>query len=62
MKGFEERTQYYAAKAYNQQFMKEEEHIRLKEIIFIAITDFIMFEKKLTYYSNHYILDGEDYT
>ncbi len=60
IKGFEKRAQYYAAKAYSQQLLEGEEYDKLKEIIFIAITDFVMLEKKSRYYSNHYILDGED--
>ena len=62
VKGFEKRAQYYAAKAYSQQLGQGETYLNLKEVIFIAITDFVMFEDKLGYYSNHYLLDGESYS
>ena len=62
VKGFEKRAQYYAAKAYSQQLARGENYQQLKEVIFIAITDFVMFEDKLGYYSNHYLLDGESHS
>src|SRR3990167_8117161 len=40
--GFEKRAQYYAAKAYSRQLNEGEEYHNLKEIIFVAITDFVM--------------------
>ena len=57
--GFEKRAQYYAAKAYVNQLNKSEEYRNLKEIIFLAITDFIMFPQKEAYKSDHFILDHQ---
>ena len=56
-KGFEKRAQYYAAKAYSRQLSKGEPYHNLKEIIFLAITDFVMFSDKKDYLSHHVILD-----
>ena len=58
-KGFEKRAQYYAAKAYSRQLNKgaENKYSHLKEIIFIAITDSIIFPNKKEYKSDHIILD-----
>ena len=57
--GFEKRAQYYAAKAYGKQLQQGEDYTNLKEIIFIAITDFLMFPDKVNYYSTHCLLDKE---
>lgn len=58
-KGFEKRAQYYAAKAYSRQLNKgaENKYSHLKEIIFIAITDSVIFPNKKEYKSDHIILD-----
>ena len=40
--GFEKRAQYYAAKAYGNQLNQGEKYEKLKEVIFVAITDFVM--------------------
>ena len=61
-KGFEKRAQYYAAKAYGGQLMEREKYSQLKEIIFIAITDFVMFPDKTQYKSDHVILDKATYS
>lgn len=58
-RGFEKRAQYYAAKAYAQQLQQGEGYEQLKAIIFVAITDFVMFSDKSDYLSNHCILDKE---
>lgn len=58
-KGFEKRAQYFAAKAYISQAKKKGEYHNLKEVIFLAISDFNMFEKKKSYKSDHVILDKE---
>lgn len=49
-KGFEKRAQFYAAKAYSQQILKEDEkhkklavYAKLKGVIFLAIADFTCF-------------------
>jgi predicted transposase/invertase (TIGR01784 family) len=58
-KGFEKRAQYYAAKAYSRQLNKgqENKYYNLKEVIFIAIADCIIFPEKEAYKSDHIILD-----
>ena len=55
--GFEKRAQYYAAKAYSRQLMPADQYEQLKEVIFIAITDYIVFPKKSAFKSDHIILD-----
>jgi predicted transposase/invertase (TIGR01784 family) len=60
--GFEKRAQYYAAKAYGSQLNQGEDYHNLKEIIFIAITDFVMFPDKPDYKSDHVILDKKHFT
>lgn len=60
--GFEKRAQYYAAKAYGSQLNEGEDYHNLKEIIFIAITNFIMFPDKPDYKSDHVILDKKHLT
>lgn len=60
-KGFEKRAQYYASKAYIAQSNVGGEYHDLKEIIFLAIADFIMFPKKNGYKSEHIILDKESH-
>jgi predicted transposase/invertase (TIGR01784 family) len=47
-KGFEKRAQFYAAKVYAGQMRSGEDYDNLKEIIFLAIVDFVMFPKKKT--------------
>ena len=60
-KGFEKRAQYYASKAYISQMHVGGEYYDLKEIIFLAISDFTMFPKKKNFKSDHVILDKESY-
>lgn len=60
-KGFEKRAQYYAAKAYNSQLYVKGKYHTLKEVIFLAISDFVMFPKKKDYKSDHVILDKKSY-
>ena len=64
-KGFEKRAQYYAAKAYSRQLNqgKEEDgqYQNLKEVIFIAIADCVIFKDKDGYKSDHVILDKNSY-
>jgi predicted transposase/invertase (TIGR01784 family) len=63
--GFEKRAQYYAAKAYSRELNKGKEegarYIDLKAVIFIAISDNIIFKDKIFYKSDHIILDKESY-
>ncbi|RDD34704.1 Transposase [Wolbachia endosymbiont of Cylisticus convexus] len=58
-KGFEKRAQYYAAKAYSRQADKGDQYHDLKEIIFIAIADCILFPDKYEYKSKHTIRDED---
>jgi predicted transposase/invertase (TIGR01784 family) len=58
-KGFEKRAQYYASKAYVSQAVKRGKYHDLKEIIFIAITNFNMFSKKKNWKSEHITLDKD---
>lgn len=60
--GFAKRAQYYAAKAYSRQLMKRGIYANLKEIIFVAITDFIMFPEKVDYKSDHVVLDKKTFS
>ncbi|WP_339047307.1 Rpn family recombination-promoting nuclease/putative transposase [Candidatus Mesenet endosymbiont of Phosphuga atrata] len=60
-KGFEKRAQYYAAKAYSGQADQGDEYHNLKEIIFIAVADCIIFPDKAEYKSNHVILDKDSF-
>ncbi|WP_287742043.1 Rpn family recombination-promoting nuclease/putative transposase [Microcystis sp. M169S2] len=55
--GFVKRAQYYAAKAYIDQRGKGSEYKDLKQVTFLAITDFVLFSEKEDYLSHHHILD-----
>ncbi len=63
--GFEKRAQYYAAKAYSRQLNNGKEegarYIDLKAVIFIAISNNIIFPDKVFYKSDHIILDKDTY-
>ncbi len=59
--GFEKRAQYYAAKAYSSQADQGDNYHNLKEIIFIAVADCIIFPDKAEYKSNHVILDQNSF-
>jgi predicted transposase/invertase (TIGR01784 family) len=56
-RGFEKRAQYYASKAYISQTNVGGQYHDLKEIIFLAISDYVMFPNKSEYISDHVILD-----
>jgi predicted transposase/invertase (TIGR01784 family) len=60
-KGFHKRAMYYAAKAYTSQMEKGEKYEDLKEVIFIAISDFTIFPKKKAYLSEHVVLDKHNH-
>jgi predicted transposase/invertase (TIGR01784 family) len=60
-KGFEKRAQYYASKAYVSQMVQNGKYEDLKEVIFLAITDFIMFPDRKGFKCEHVILDREDH-
>lgn len=57
--GFEKRAQFYAAKAYASQPEKGETYDHLKEVIFLAITEYEMFPKKKSYKCEHWLMDKE---
>ena len=59
--GFAKRAQYYAAKTYANQMNNGGVYHHLKQVIFLAITDFVMFPEKKGYKSDHVILDKESY-
>jgi predicted transposase/invertase (TIGR01784 family) len=61
-KGFEKRAQYYASKAYISQVHVGGEYENLKEVIFLAISNFTMFPKKKHFKSNHVILKDFSFT
>ena len=56
-KGFEKRAVYYASKTYGTQMNKGGKYSDLLEVIFIAITDFVLFPEKNNYFSTHTIRD-----
>ena len=67
-KGFEKRAQFYAAKAYSKQVIKEDKnhkklavYAKLKGVIFLAIANFTMFPDKKGWKSEHRILDKKTY-
>jgi predicted transposase/invertase (TIGR01784 family) len=60
-KGFEKRAQYYASKAYISQASHGGAYHNLKEIIFLAIADFVIFPQKTDYKSDHVTLDKKTY-
>lgn len=60
-KGFEKRAQYYASKAYNSQLYIKGKYHTLKEVVFLAIANFVMFPKKKDYKSDHVILDKKSH-
>ncbi|MEM7383044.1 MAG: Rpn family recombination-promoting nuclease/putative transposase [Bacteroidota bacterium] len=59
--GFEKRAQYYAAKAYSGQLFEGDDYDELREVIFLAITNFTMFPSKSSIKSDHIILDRATY-
>ncbi len=61
IEGFEKRAQYYAAKTYCAHFGMGEKYHDLKKVIFLAITDYIVFPKKPDYKSDHVILDNKTF-
>jgi predicted transposase/invertase (TIGR01784 family) len=58
IEGFEKRAQYYAAKTYCAHFGRGGKYNDLKKVIFLAITDYIVFPKKENYKCDHLILDN----
>lgn len=64
-KGFQKRAIYYASKAYFRQLNKgkdiDGQYVNLKKVIFIAISDSILFKNKENYKSDHGLLDKNTY-
>ena len=60
-RGFEKRALYYASKAYFRQLNRgkdiDGQYANLKRVIFIAISDYIIFKNKAAFKSDHIILD-----
>lgn len=56
---FIKRAQYYASKAYFSQLDSGKTYSNLKEVVFLAITNFVMFKDKDSYISHHIILDKD---
>ena len=56
---FLKRAEYYASKAYSRQLEQGQDYSELKEVIFLAITDFVLFPKKNpgAVKTDHFILD-----
>ena len=44
--GFEKRAQYYAARAYSGQLFEGDDYDKLRDVIFLAITNFTMFPEE----------------
>lgn len=59
VQGFEKRAQHYASRVYGGQAVKGGDYIALKEVIFLAITEYNMFPKKKGYKCTHWILDKD---
>jgi len=56
-KGFKKRVVYYGSKTYGSQLEKGGRYSNLLDVIFIAITDFVLFPKKKDYLSIHTMRD-----
>lgn len=61
IQGFEERAQFYAAKTYCSHFGKGQKYHDLKRVIFLAITDYVVFPNKSNYKSDHITLDRKSH-
>jgi predicted transposase/invertase (TIGR01784 family) len=57
--GFTQRAQYYAAKAYINQADVGHKYENLREVVFLAITQFKMFPHRKNFKSDHIILEKE---
>ena len=55
--GFEKRAQYYASKTFVSQMQRRGKYHHLKQVIFLAFTDYILFPNKPHYKSEHITLD-----
>jgi predicted transposase/invertase (TIGR01784 family) len=59
--GFEKRAQFYAARAYIDQRQAGIGYKDLKQVIFLAITEFTLFPNKPGFLSHHHVLDVNTY-
>ena len=57
--GFPQRSQFYASRAYGGQLFVGEDYQQLQGVVFLAITDFVMFPNKSALKSEHGTLDLE---
>ena len=60
--GFQKRAQYYASKAYSGQLFAGDDYQKLRDVIFLAITNFTMFPEEAAIKSDHLILNSDTYT
>lgn len=60
-KGFEKRAQFYAANVYCNQSTRGAAYQDLKEVIFLAVCDCVLFPNKTAFKSDHIILDKESF-
>ena len=60
--GFEKRAQYYAARAYSGQLFAGDDYQKLRDVIFLAITNFTMFPDESAIKSDHIILNKKTYS
>ena len=58
---FDKRVQYYATKAYSRQLLKGEDYQKLRNVIFLAITNFTMFPDDPSIKSDHIIFNSQTY-
>jgi predicted transposase/invertase (TIGR01784 family) len=59
--GFAKRAQFYASQVYVNQVNKGESYYTAKEVVFLALLDFIMFKEKEYYKSEHIVLDKRSF-
>ena len=59
LEGFEKRAQFYAAKTYCSHFNVGDKYYDLKKVVFLAITDYVVFPEKEHFKSDHVILDNQ---
>lgn len=59
--GFEKGALYYASKTYSSQANIGDQYDNLKEVIFLAVADYVVFPEKKEYKSDHVILDKKTY-
>ena len=60
--GFERRALYYASRAYSGQLFEGDNYNKLRDVIFLAITNFTMFPDEPAIKSDHIILNKKTYS